>query len=272
MDYKQIVWLSSWPKSGSTWVRCFLDAYFLGSVDINDLLTSFADNIDNLHEIDDFGAPSELNREIQRLTRPMALLRMIRAHANSGSDLPLIVKTHSPRSTVDGIDLMPQQLTKKIVHLVRDPRDVVKSWARHRGCDVDRAIKELGFAHLQLTTKKKKMATFVGSWSNSIKSLDGVDLVKTFRYEDIKRSPVESFADILKHIGVTPDISKVVKAIELTSLRELQKQEDKNGFKESSPHSKDQFFGRTHTILSQKQNNLVIKKCKDGMRRFGYIK
>ena len=38
MDYKQIIWLASYPKSGNTWLRCFLDAYFLGDLDINELL------------------------------------------------------------------------------------------------------------------------------------------------------------------------------------------------------------------------------------------
>ena len=76
-DYKQIVWIASYPKSGNTWVRCFFDAYFMNEVDINDILCSVTDDLPSAYDIGDGTHIKEHRFEIQQLARPMALLRLI---------------------------------------------------------------------------------------------------------------------------------------------------------------------------------------------------
>jgi len=111
MDYKQIVWLSSYPKSGNTWIRCFVDAYLTGEVDINNLVGSVTDDGSQRCLPGDGSDPSKYPIDVQILTRPMGLLRLVRQFelnkAEGGPDIPLFVKTHNAHLVTNGIELLP---------------------------------------------------------------------------------------------------------------------------------------------------------------------
>ena len=68
---------------------------------------------------------------------------------------------------------------------------------------------------------------------------------------------------------------EILKALELSSFEELQRQEKEHGFKEKSPSS-DMFFrkgevGSWREELTQKQVKHVIQDHKEVMRRFNYL-
>lgn len=247
MDYKQIVWLASYPKSGNTWVRCFLDAYFLGEIDINQIVCSSSDDNSKLHQIGDGSDPRELPIDLQQLARPMAMLRLVRMYNEEKiPGVPLFLKTHSANMLTNGIELLPVSLTKAVIHIVREPRDVVPSFAKHMGITIDKAIEFLGDKYRVLKTDEgAKMMDFISSWRLHTQSFVDGDShnIKTFVYEDMIKNPVDSFSAILEHAGVEPDRERVKKALELVKLDKLKKQEKDKGFTEASPMTKEGFFG-----------------------------
>ena len=282
MNYKQIVWLSSYPKSGNTWVRCFLDAYLMGEVDINNLIASVTDDGSQRALPGDGSDPATYPVDVQVLTRPMALLRLVRQFelnkVETGLDIPLFVKTHNAHLVTNGIELLPMALTKSVIHLVRDPRDVIVSFAKHMGKTINEAI-ELFFDKYRVLQdeRRPKLVDFISSWPNHEASFANANThnVLILRYEDMKANPIEAFGKIVRHSGMNPDIERIKKALDLVKLDRLRDQEEKNGFKESSPFAKNKFFGGGKTggwidILTPAQIHRIEKGCSSMMKRHSY--
>ena len=279
MNYRQIVWLASYPKSGNTWVRMFLDAYFLDEVDINDVVCSVADDRAGLYAIGDGTKAEELPVDLQHLTRPMAFLRLVRQYNKANHGIPLFVKTHTAHMLANGVELLPMSLTKSVIFIVRDPRDVLPSFSKHMGCDLDQGIEWMNDKYRTLASRETRVADFISSWDDHTKSFLNADThnVRVFRYEDMRANPVEQFAEILRHAGVEPDLFKVKRALNLVELDKLREAEKKEGFTESSHHAKDQFFGKGEVggwkgKLNDKQRFRIEKLFGRVMKRLGYTK
>lgn len=280
MDYKQIVWLASYPKSGNTWLRCFLEAYFLGEVDINEMIVSLSDDLAFRYLVGDGSDPRDFPLDIQHLTRPMAMLRMVRKYEeNKINGVPLFCKTHNAHVVANGIELLPASLTKSVIYIVRDPRDAFISYAKHMGAPHEVAIDWFLDKYRALRANKDayKMPDFVSSWPLHVQGYANADThnVRIWRYEDMKADSEKCFTEMLIHSGVTPDKERVKKATELSSLQNLKKQEQDNGFIEASPKNEDKFFGDGKTggwkgKLDPKIQFRIEKDCASMMKRFGY--
>lgn len=275
--HKEIVWIASWPKSGNTWVRCFLDAYFMGEVDINEILASITDNNSMWYQIGDGSKINDLPIEIQSLTRGMALLRMVRNYNHTDKPIPMFVKSHTACMQVNGTELIPAVLTKASIFIVRDPRDVLPSFANHIGIDLDKALECMCDKYRRLVSDEEiTVEDFISSWHGHAKSWMDTDAhnVLTVRYEDMKGNPVETFSGILKHAGVEVDVEKVRRALEVVELDKLQAQEREKGFCEASKKAKNPFFNKGATggwDLTPRQLHLIEKRFGSIMKRLGYI-
>ncbi len=285
---REIVWIASFPKSGNTWVRLFLDAYFMGEVDINDIVASIADDNSIRHALgaglDNHYDIRTLPVDVQWLARPMALLRLVCAYRinkmDTGVNIPLFVKTHNAHTISNGIEALPEMLTRSTICIVRDPRDVLPSYAKHMGMDMDSALDLMLNKHHVLKAGKEaaKVSDFVSSWPMNVRSYLDADShdVKVFKYEDMRENPEENFARILRHAGVEPDPQRIKRALEICDLEKLREQEKEKGFRESSPHAENEFFGEGKMggwkgKLTPNQQRKLEKACGPIMKRLGYV-
>lgn len=257
----------------------FLEAYFLGELDINEIVTSISDDIAAQYQIGDGSDITELSVDVQQLMRPAALLKYVRMHnAVRKNMIPLFVKTHAPHMITNGIELLPECLTKAVIYIVRDPRDVLPSYAKHMGVDLDSGLESMQDKYRCLKATKGRVGEIVSDWDGHVNSYLNADThnVKYFLYEDMLKDPVGQFAKMLEHAGIEPDMERVEKAVELCNLENLKKKEKKEGFKESSPHAKDHFFGKGGSAnrhkLSPKNLHTIEKKFGRIMKRLGYLK
>lgn len=280
MNYKQIIWLASYPKSGNTWLRVFLEAYLLPSFNINQIVTSIGDDISTRHSAGLGKDPREYPIQVQQLTRHMALLRLVELFDQEKpiEGFPLCVKTHNSNHIPNGVTMIPEQLTKSVVHIIRDPRDVAISFSKHLGCSIDKTIDHMSDKLKVLTPGEEqlKMLDFISSWKEHTRSYVENDIlnVKTFRYEDMHLDSVKTFSAILEHIGIEPDAERVKKALDDVEISKLREREKKEGFVESSPKNKDGFFGKGGTTwrdtLEPFQIKRIEKMAGSFMERFGY--
>lgn len=276
MEYRQIVWLASYPKSGNTWLRLFLEAYFLNSVDINDMVVSVGDDNMLRSAVADGYSIKTAPVQIQNLTRPMNLLRLVVTYNQQNSPIPLFVKTHFAHVLANGIETLPESLTKAVVYLVRDPRDVVLSFAKHMGLTIDEAIERMHNHYNVLEAEGTiKLADFVSSWDKHTHGYVYGDThnIRVFKYEDLRADPVKVFAEILRHSGINPDLDQVKRAVELTQINKMRDQEEQKGFREQSPHGA--FFGKGAVggwkdTLTPLQLRKMDKYFGAMMRRLGY--
>jgi hypothetical protein len=251
-------------------------------VDINNLSASVTDDSAARCLPGDGSDPSTFPLDVQILTRPMGLLRLVRqfeaTKVETGLDIPLFVKTHSAHMVVNGIETLPHALTKSTIHIVRDPRDVIISFAKHMGKDINEAL-ELFFDKTRnlYDERVSKMADFISSWPAHVASYANADShdVLVIKYEDMKNRPVHSFSKIVKHAGLPVDEVRIEKALNAVKIDKLRAQEEKEGFKESSPHHKNKFFGKGVSggwvdVLTPAQLHKIEKHCASMMKRFNY--
>jgi hypothetical protein len=275
MDFKQIVWLSSYPKSGNTWARLFLDAYFLGELDINEILCSIGDDGISRYQIGDGSPVWSYPVDIQQLTRPMAMLRTVRAYQDAEQPFPLFLKTHQANVVANGIELLPEALTKATIYFVRDPRDVLPSFANHMGSDIDTAISQMTNRYQLLAAAEHRAADFLGAWDAHVEAALAARAhnVLLIRYEDLRADPVAWFTRMLEHAGVEVDAERVKAAVELTRLSNLRQKEAEEGFKEASRKASEPFFntGKVGKKIPAHAKSKIERAFRKTMKKLGYL-
>lgn len=265
-----ITWLASYPKSGNTYVRFLLNAYLYGSLDINKLHLHFRqdDQTAYIWQRVSHKPLGELDVNESVYLRPAMLMHLIET-----SSAPRLIKTHSIYGEVNGIRLIPDPLTKAAIYLVRDPRDIVASWANHIGESIDDVIDQLGKPYVLI--KNKGLYHVVGSWSEHVANWWSAPFqVHRERYEDIHADPVEALGRILDALQVDMDRDRAERAVEMCRFETLQAKEQENGFNEAPPNG-NKFFrsgkvGGWRDELTEDQVRRVEVACGDVMKELGY--
>jgi len=271
----KIIWLASYPKSGNTWMRAFLHNLLRDpneSYDINKITDfSAGDSSINLYQ-------SQTSKPWQEW-KPVDVMRMKR-----GAQLSLcawrrddtFVKTHNASIKFLGYPLIYPDLTAGAIYIVRNPLDVCISATHHYGCDIDRAIELLELSSTGSNTNEKMVLEVYRSWSQHVDSWTsqarpGLIVV---RYEDMLKSPIKTFSELVGFMGLKAPRARIERAIERSSFKALRSQEEEKGFKEKSPAAQ-KFFregrsGQWRDVLTQSQIDRVILQHKEQMQRFGY--
>lgn len=238
---RKVVWLASYPKSGNTWVRMFLSAYRSGVLDINNLPFVGGDLQRVFYQSVASSPITEMTDTEVMLLRNAALLQMTEFYNWN----PLVMKTHSINGLYDGTPMIPPALTAAAIYVVRDPRDVVMSYARHLGVMHKQAEKDMEHEGTRIVDSRSGLFHVLSSWSNHVRSWAGADFpVALVRYEDLIEDPRRNFTAILQFLGIEIDKERFNNALRLTKLDNLRDQELKKGFVENPKEAKGRFFGK----------------------------
>jgi len=232
---KADLFLVSYPKSGNTWLRFLLSSYFSDqAVDFYKI----AQIIPDLH---------------------------MELEAQKSDHHPLVIKTHSPRIKTNG---------KKVIHLIRDGRDVAVSY----------------FFHLLKLKKIDPNCTFIsflkkfnegqldgfGNWGEHteyvLKHHENTLLVK---YEVLLKETTLELKRIINYCGIPWDEIRAQKAIEQASFTRMQKldvleHDDMLHLKNSRKDIRfvrngiageyKKYFSETQiSVFNQKHNNMLYK-------------
>jgi len=273
-----MVWIASYPKSGNTWVRSFLSACSgeAREFDINNLAVPITANralLDDLLGI----STADLGSGEVRALLPVAFAAWLQIPT-----LRPLAKTHDAYALVGaGQAMFPLELTRAVLHVVRDPRDVAVSLAHHHGIDVDESIRRLGDARAWLAFEEigqtDQIAQFISDWSGHARSWIGSPLPRlTVRYEDLLADPRACFARLLEFAGLQVSAARFDAALRDTAFASLQAREQANGFVERRARATAPFFrqgraGGWREVLSAAQVGAIEAAHGAMMRHFGYL-
>jgi len=159
-----IIWLASYPKSGNTFVRSMLSAYFFsddGNFDFK-----------QLKSIKQFPS-KKLFKKIGITTNDSAELikNYIQAQEYINDKAPLILlKTHSSLFDINNSKFTNLKNSLGVIYIVRDPRNVVSSFANHYNLNLEESANKMISDSLLGESSDEKIFTYILSWKKNYNS------------------------------------------------------------------------------------------------------
>ncbi len=290
-----IVWLSSWPKSGNTWLRAVLTNYLAGLAGLADDDAPASINAlvggggRRRAEFDECLGVTSADMSDEEVARCLPAFREALAErlfaarpiAEQARREPAFVKTHEAYRLPGGVPRFPGAGAAGVVYLVRNPLDVAVSYAHHLNWPVARTI-----AHMNNPDACESrhadgiypgLPEPLGTWSDHVASWTEQTAlpVHVARYEDLLADPHGQFGAIVRFAGLEWDEARLARAIEHSAFHHLRTQEAAHGFREKQPTAPSFFragvAGEWRRVLEAAQVQAVVAAHGDVMKRFAYL-
>ena len=278
-----IIWISSYPKSGNTLVRSILSSLIFtedGNLNFKKLgaipqypkkkyFEGFTDQYSNTEELSKFWIPSQKKLNLDKQLK--------------------FLKTHHAKCNIFNNSFTDNNNTLGIIYIVRDPRDVVISFANHFSQTIEEAknmmINSYAFTYDELDNIDKSIHILLGSWADNynswVKNNKNVLLIK---YENLITNKKDELFKIIKFLNkfiiFNPDDSKINNCINSTSFENMKLMEEKGLFHEDKINrntlKKIKFFNKGErqtwkNILDTKIRKEIEKKFDKEMKELGYL-
>ena len=276
-----IYWLASYPKSGNTWFRIFLNNLLsnkdepanINNMNVNTPIASGRELFDELVGYDS----SDLTlAEIDNL-RP----DLYRLYASEG-DRVKYSKIHDAYTELeDSRKLIPKDLSLGAIYIIRNPLDVAVSFANHSSINFEESVSRLCKKDFAFCQKDNIMSLQLRqkllSWSGHVESWTTQTDIKihVMRYEDMKNNPYETFKAAVEFLGLDGKLDRLQKAIDFSDFKILKKQEQESGFNECPVKAKSFFregkVASWKKYLTNEQVQKIISSHKEVMIKFGYL-
>lgn len=276
--FSNISWLSSYPKSGNTWIRMFINA-FITKMPLNINSSYQMARLDIDPGVLQLVCPTpirELNHSEQFIYRPAMLLNMLKLSPGR-----LVLKTHSAKIALDGLPAHPLQISDCAIYIIRDPRDICLSLAEHMGTSIDATIEFMGNIKQGIEDAQGGFVSLLLTWSEHVKSWTTKNkniATLVVKYEDLLTETEETFLQILKHLQLT-NLSNITErfkfALKESDFEQLRLYEQNKGFVEKGKG--ERFFregkaGQWKEKLTANQINKIYNDHGSIMEQFGYEK
>jgi hypothetical protein len=286
---KNIIWISSYPKSGNTMLRLFLSGYlFTKEGIIDDLKIAKAISKFNTQRVYKY-LGNKLNVEKINLNPNLISNHFIDVQLKLYKNFPkntFFFKTHNAFSNYNMQNFTNNKITRDVIYIVRDPRDVLLSQMHHYNFDTQKIsleyiLNETRFSYGSL--KKQTFPEIISSWKNHFNSW--YDFIKQnnigiiVRYEDIVSNPEINFMNILKYLLKEGKSSinqeKFANTLKSINIQNLKKIEIRDGFDERT--SQDELFFRSgkvnqwRNIIQPEIRKILEQQLKDEMKLLKYL-
>ena len=237
-----IIWIASYPKSGNTWVRSFVTAYYFcenGIFDIDKLI--LIQDYPNKQFFKETVKKGEIHKHWESSQKNICSEKKVK-----------FLKTHNSLITAFGNKFTKPEYTLGVIHIIRDPRNIITSLKNHYDFETyERALKFMqdknkvleDYPHLKNYAK----TNIINSWRINYQSwMSNKNFRRlTIRYEDMIENPQQTFEKLVVFINTLMrfkdkvDPKKLSNAIETTNFKSLQDIENQGKFSENVYSLKD---------------------------------
>ena len=278
-----IIWLASYPKSGNTWVRSFLSAYYY-SVDGN---FSF----ELLRKIKQFPNKEFFDHKLKSVDEASTNWLVAQKKIKEEKKI-YFLKTHNIFGAYKGNNFTTPEFTAGAIYVVRDPRNVLTSLMNHYSLSEDGALKMINSIYRNLKDEQDNenysSYSFISSWANNYNSWKKQKNIKTLfiKYEDMENDTDNTFSRILNFTNKIIKKENIInkdkfkRAIETTTFDVLKKKEANEGFNEAVYSKKDGkikpffYLGNQNNykkLLKVKTTNSIEKLFYSEMKELKYL-
>ena len=279
-----IIWISSYPKSGNTWVRSIIssliysnDGFFnfgllkkIPQFPKKKYFENFTEKFQNIHELKKYWIKSQSLINLDEKIK--------------------FFKTHHINCKIGDYAFTNRKNTLGTIYVVRDPRNLVKSFTNHYGMDKNSAKKFISSPQsvsgaIGKMNKQNNIFTILGSWKDHyISWTKKNNNLLILKYEDLLSDPYKEIGRIIKFlensINFKHDEQKIKNIINSTSFESLKKMEMDQGFEEAASSKtsleKINFFhlgkdNKWEQYLTKDDVDYLIGKFGLEMKELGYI-
>ena len=279
-----IIWLASYPKSGNTWIKGFIISLLY--------TTEGTSNLENFKKINQYPLKSHfenLTTDFNDITKFKKYYHKSQDIINSDNKIK-ILKTHNALLNVDGDNFSSTKNTLGVIHIVRDPRNVITSLKHHYSIPDFEKAKEFLFDEKRVIfgnfdKKDYPLSTLLASWKTHYLSWKQVKLnYLLIKYEDLLNNPIKEFSKISDYLSNLLNVKisekKIENSIKSNSFYNLKKEEQDKGFAESvlsrDGKRKIPFFNLGpkndwKTLLEEKTAAEIEAKFNNEMKELGYM-
>jgi hypothetical protein len=233
-----IIWISSYPKSGNTWVRSIISSLIYSHDGLFNFellkripqypkkkyFENFTDKFQNVHELKKYWLASQ-------------------DLINSDKKIKFF-KTHHINCKIGEYAFTNKKNTLATIYIVRDPRNLINSFANHYGMDKNSAKKFISSPQsvsgaIGRMNKQNNIFTILGSWKDHYISWTKMNSnLLILKYEDLLLDPYKEIEKIIKFlkniISFKYDMQKIQNILNSTSFEALKKMEIDQGFNEAA--------------------------------------
>jgi len=282
-----IFWIASYPKSGNTWLRSLLTAYYFskdGNFDQN--LLSKIKQFPRKEFFKNFDYNSKVVTDTSRFWIPA------QDKINLDNNLKFF-KTHNILGSINGNNFTNKKNTVGAIYIVRDPRNVITSFKNHYDFTLKQAYEAMTNQNYYIH-ESKELNDFgdfqlISSWEKNYQSWKKQNIFETklIRYEDLLEETYYTFKQIINFIDRVCNLNnkfdkdKAINSIRTTNFSKLKNMEKKEGFIESVSSKIDKkkipFFhlgadNDWKKILSVDYQNKINSEFIESMKELNYVK
>ena len=278
-----IIWLASYPKSGNTWVRSFLSAYYYsldGKFDFK-----------LLKKIRQFPSDEFFEKKLRNVEEASTNWLTAQKKLIQKENFTFL-KTHNIFGAFKGNSFTSSELTLGAIYIVRDPRNIISSLMNHYSLNEEGALKMINSIYRNLRNERDSenysSYSFISSWNNNYNSWKSLKNIKTLivKYEDLEIDTENTFLRIIKFTNDLINKNQSIKhekfnsAIASTNFEVLKKKEESEGFDEAVYSSKEMknkaFFNlgnknKYKKLLKTETIKVVENLFDKEMKELGYL-
>ena len=282
------IWLASYPKSGNTLVRSLLASYFFSKDGIcNFSLIKNIKQFPNIKLFENLGIDIKNEREV--------IANYIRVQQSfNKKESTQFLKTHSYLFNIENNAFTDLNNSLGVIYIVRDPRNVVTSFANHSSISVNESADHLinkwfREGDLNHSRNAERTTLYSGTWASNYKSWKSFKSQGKYlliKYEDLINKKEELLLKMLKFIyklnkkNFEVDKVKFKNVIDSTSFERMKVLEKEVGFNESKINKKTgekiTFFnlGKKNDwkeIITPTIKEKIENAFKEEMKELGYL-
>ena len=270
---KKIVWISSYPKSGNTFLRAMLSAFY------------YLKNISEFpRDFFDFKPKNNFLNEVKEYEK-------VQKKISSTDKEVIFLKTHSANLIInETFPTINKDFTVCSIYIVRDPRNVILSLKNHYNLDIKKSFSLLTNEKNFISMNNKDLSkgyTLTLDWASNYLSWKNQKNINTIfvKFEELVFEQEKTFKYILsklkEFINLKIDNKKIENVIKTTNFKYLRQLEEKEGFIENKimgiSDNKNFFFnkGPEQNFKKDLDHNILMeinKKYKDLLLELNYLK